>query len=79
MPFGLWSRKVEATVEDRQKQDDVNYATSQLEQGNLRFIVGDATDFVSCSSDRTILSLQDVSLMESRLAQKRALLRKPAG
>ncbi len=47
MPFGLWSGKVEATVEDRQKQVDVNYATSQLEQGNLRFILGDATDFVS--------------------------------
>jgi hypothetical protein len=62
MPFGLWRKKAQVTV-DRQRQVDVGYVTRQLEQGDLSFIVG-------CNLDSSIvLTFQDISLMEVRLAQ----------
>ena len=39
MRFGLWNRKVQATV-DRQKQVDIGYAIRRMEQGDLSFISG---------------------------------------
>src|SRR5687768_3243898 len=61
MPFGLWKKKAQVTV-DRQRQVDIGYATRQLEQGDLSFVIGiDPESFV--------LSLDNISLLEPRLAQ----------
>ncbi len=62
MPFGLWRKKVQATV-DRQRQVDIGYAIRQLEQGNLSFIVG-------CNFDSSVvLTLDNISLMKPQLVQ----------
>lgn len=37
MPFGLWNKRVQVTV-DRQRQVDLGYAVRRIEQGDLSFI-----------------------------------------
>jgi hypothetical protein len=62
MPFGLWKKKAQPTV-DRQRQVDVGYATRRLAQGDLSLVSG-------CNADRSVvLTLHNISLMEPRLAQ----------
>jgi hypothetical protein len=63
MPFGLRKKKAQVTV-DRQRQVDICYATRQLEQGNLSFVA------VSNPERPIVLSFQNISLAEPRLAQK---------
>jgi len=60
MPFGLKKKKAQVTV-DRQRQVDVCYATRQMEQGNLSFVVG------YDPSRPIIFSFQNVSLVEAKL------------
>jgi hypothetical protein len=62
MPFGLWRKKAQITV-DRQRQVDIGYVTRQLAQGDLSFVVG-------CNFYRSVvLTLRNISLMEPRLSQ----------
>lgn len=62
MPFGLRKKKAQVTV-DRQRQVDICYATRQLEQGNLSFVV------VSNPDMPIVFSFQNISLAEPRMAQ----------
>ncbi|HEV8405467.1 MAG TPA: hypothetical protein VGQ13_06130 [Nitrososphaera sp.] len=62
MPFGLRKKKAQVTV-DRQRQVDICYATRQLEQGNLSSVA------VSDPDKPIVLSFQNISLAEPRLAQ----------
>ena len=61
MPFGLWKKKAQVTV-DRQRQVDIGYAIRQLEQGDMSLVEGvDPESFA--------LSLDNISLLEPGLAQ----------
>lgn len=60
MPFGLWNRKVQVTV-DRQRQVDIGYATRRLEQGDLSFISG-------IDQDGPVF-LNDILLLEPGIAR----------
>jgi hypothetical protein len=62
MPFGLWNRKVEATV-DRQRQVDIGYAVRRLEQDDLSLFAGDVGVDVA-------ITLRNISLMEPRAAHR---------
>jgi hypothetical protein len=59
MPFGIWNRRVQATV-DRQKQVDLGYAIRQLEKGDMSPLVGIEHDVV----------LNDIPLLEVTLTKK---------
>jgi hypothetical protein len=62
MPFGLWNRKVQATV-DRQRQVDVGYAVRRLGQGDLTLFAGNVGMDIA-------LTLRNISLMEPRASHK---------
>ena len=62
MPFGIRKKKARVTV-DRQRQVDICYATRQLEQGNLSYVV------VSNPDTPIVFSFQNISLAEPRMAQ----------
>ena len=59
MPF--WKKKAQATV-DRQRQVDIGYAFRQLEQGDMSLVKG-------VDPESHALSLDNISLLEPRLAQ----------
>jgi hypothetical protein len=62
MPFGLWKKKAEPTV-DRQRQVDVGYAVRRLEQGDLSLVAG-------CRIGRSVVfTMHNISLMEPRRSQ----------
>lgn len=68
MPFGLWKKKAQATVDrettvDRQRQVDIGYATRRLEQGDLSLFAGSNFD------ESNVLSLHNISLVSERLGQ----------
>jgi hypothetical protein len=59
MPFGIWNRKVQVTV-DRQKQVDLGYAIRLLEKGDMSPVVGIEHDIV----------FNDISFLETRLVKR---------
>ena len=61
MPFGLWKKKAQATV-DRQRQVDLGYAARLLEQGDMSLVAGMDPESFS-------LPLEGVSLLEPKVAQ----------
>lgn len=65
MPFGLWKKKVQVTVDrqvDRQRQVDIGYATRQLENGDLSLVAG-------INSESFTISLDNISLLEPAFGQ----------
>ncbi|AFU60191.1 MAG: hypothetical protein QXX64_01755 [Nitrososphaera sp.] len=63
MPFGLWKKKAQPTVVDRQRQVDIGYAIKKLEQGDLSLIEGATVD------GSVVLTMYNISLMEPRTAR----------
>jgi hypothetical protein len=59
MPFGMWNKKVQVTV-DRQKQVDLGYAIRLLEQGDTSPMARIEHDVV----------FNDISFLEPRLAKR---------